>query len=56
MQLHVDFFNGTYILITLIVLYVDESSGLDALQTLADLSLMMPDSAVESGECLMLSF
>lgn len=55
MQLHVDFFNDTYILITLIVLYVDET-GLDALQTLADLSLMMPDSAVESGECLMLSF
>lgn len=32
----------------------DESSGLDALQTLADLSLMMPDSAVESESSIQL--
>ncbi|XP_019080574.1 protein ALWAYS EARLY 2 isoform X1 [Vitis vinifera] len=32
----------------------DESSALDALQTLADLSLMMPDSAVESESSIQL--
>ena len=49
-------FVDTYILLTLIHLYADETSGLDALQTLADLSLTMLDSAVESGKRLMLSF
>lgn len=36
-------------------LHSDEKSSLDALQTLADLSLMFPDSKMESGMWSMLT-
>lgn len=37
----------------LVTINADESTALNALQTLADLSLMLPDSTMESGKCLM---
>lgn len=38
----------------LLTIDADENNALDALQTLADLSLMLPDSTMESGKCLVL--
>lgn len=38
----------------LVTINADESTALNALQTLADLSLMLPDSTMESGKCLKL--
>ena len=37
-------------LILLVVLCSDECSAFDALQTLADLSLMMPDTTADTGK------
>lgn len=39
-----------------IALHVDDSAELDALQTLADLSLMMPASTMESGKYFVVLF
>lgn len=39
-----------FVQFTLILLYVDEVSAFDALQTLANLSLMMPDTTNENGK------
>lgn len=40
------------IVFTWILLCVDEDSGFDALQTLADLSLMMPESTNDNGKSI----
>lgn len=45
-----------YICLFAFFLHVDESSSFDALQTLADLSLMMPAAENEDGKCTKFCF